>query len=410
MNVAIFASAFHPHLGGVEELVRQLAHAYADREVRAIVITHQWPPELPAHETFEGIEVFRLPMPMPHELNGAKAHLKSRYLVWKNRAQNCAAIEEILRRHETEVLHVQCVSGNGFYALAAARALGLPLVVTAQGELSMDASHLYQRSPVFRAMLRDVLEAADFITACSQSTLAELEAFYGSSFGQRARAIYNGIALDDFQDVPPRPHARPYLLGIGRLVQQKGFDVLLHAFARAREKNGLEGFDLLLAGEGSEQGALENLLSELKLEGHAHLIGRAGRDEAMALFKGCAFFVLPSRHEPQGIVNLEAMAAGKAVIATRVGGVPEIVLENQTGILVAPDNPSSLARAMSTLAADPGLALRLGEAGRARAQNFSWPAIADHYLDIYQAVIRQRSSQATGLPSVSDARVGKSQA
>lgn len=388
MNVAIFASAFHPHMGGVEELVRQLAHTYEKQGVRAIVITHHWPTDLPTRENFEGIEVYRLPMPMPHELSGAKAYLKSRYMVWKHRAQNCAAVEEILRRHQSEVLHVQCVSGNGFYARAAAQTLGLPLVVTAQGELSMDASHLYQRSPALRSMLRDVLQSADFITACSASTLAELETFYGSPFGERARVIYNGIALEDFQGASPHAHARPYILGIGRLVPQKGFDVLLRAFARANVKR----FDLILAGDGPEKPALEKLVQELGLEGRAHLVGRAARAEAVALFRGCAFFALPSRHEPLGIVNLEAMAAGKAVVATRVGGVPEIVLGNQTGILVAPDDADALAGALNTLAEDEALRESFGRAATERAREFAWPRIAAQYLEIYRRVIKARAS------------------
>jgi starch synthase len=97
--------------------------------------------------------------------------------------------------------------------------------------------------------------------------------------------------------------------------------------------------------------------------------------------------VLPSRYEPFGIVNLEAMAAGKAVIATDVGGVAEVVRAGETGLLVAPqDNPAALAAACMDLLADPARTAALGAAGRREAARYDWPRIAGRYLDLYSAL------------------------
>jgi starch synthase len=167
------------------------------------------------------------------------------------------------------------------------------------------------------------------------------------------------------------------------LVKQKGFDVLIKAFAKAD----IASHDLLLAGEGSERQALEQLVESLNLKDRALFLGRADRPTAVSLFKGCSFFVLPSRHEPQGIVNLEAMAAGKAVIASRVGGVPEIVLDGETGILVAGEDDAELATALTRLGNNETLRQKLGDAGQRRSQEFSWSAIADQYIDIYRKVM-----------------------
>jgi glycosyltransferase involved in cell wall biosynthesis len=389
MKVAIFASAFHPHLGGVEELVRQLAHAYRAQGVEAHVVTVQWPRELPAFEEHEGIPVHRVSMAVPNELGGLSVAVRSRARFLRSKHAIDEQIKTLLTEHGIDLIHVQCISAAAYYARRAARALRLPLVVTSQGERTMDAEQIFQRSPFFVAMLHDVLSSANFLTACSQDTLRDLEQFRGRAFGDKARVVYNGIALSDFDGVAPHQHTRPYVLGIGRFVAQKGFDVLLRAFAAA----GLQGHDLLLAGEGEEYSALEKLIEELGLQGRAHLLGRADRAQTIALFKGAEFFVLPSRREPLGIVNLEAMAAGKAVIATRVGGVPEIVKHDETGMLVAPEDAGALAQAMSTLANDKSKREAYGRAGRERAEKFDWQMIAAQYLEIYRDLIRGKNAE-----------------
>jgi glycosyltransferase involved in cell wall biosynthesis len=138
--------------------------------------------------------------------------------------------------------------------------------------------------------------------------------------------------------------------------------------------------------------ALKSLGQELKLDGQAHFVGRVDRAGAIALFKGCEWFVLPSRHEPMGIVNLEAMAAGKAVVASRVGGVPELVEDGQNGLLVPPDDPDALALALRRLASDAALSRRLGECGATRARDFDWDAITAQYLEIYRGVLSAQKS------------------
>jgi glycosyltransferase involved in cell wall biosynthesis len=310
---------------------------------------------------------------------------------------------DILRRHAIDLVHVQCVSTNGHYALLARRELGLPLVVTAQGERTMDAEQIYQRSPFMNDLLRQLLAEAGRVTACSRNTLDDIETFYGEPLGDRASVVYNGINLAEFdeQPTPPAP-ARPFILGIGRHVPQKGFDILLRAFAQAD----LPTHDLVLAGDGPERPRLMDLARELGVEARVRFPGKADRPTAVSLFKSCEFFILPSRHEPMGIVNLEAMAAAKPVIATRVGGVPEIVIDNQTGILVPPENPEALAAVIRRLAHDDNLRAQLRRSGRQRAESFAWPMIANHYLALYgQLVAASRGNEGvSGAPALTHGR------
>jgi alpha-maltose-1-phosphate synthase len=105
------------------------------------------------------------------------------------------------------------------------------------------------------------------------------------------------------------------------------------------------------------------------------------------LLSHATVFVCPSVYEPLGIVNLEAMACGTAVVASRVGGIPEVVLQGETGLLVPPADPGALADAVNELVADPDRAAAMGETGRRRAvERFSWRAIAEQTLELYRSV------------------------
>ncbi|MDD5350541.1 MAG: glycosyltransferase family 4 protein, partial [Chthoniobacteraceae bacterium] len=333
---------------------------------------------LPAREVRDGVPVRRYVFRVP-ELNWRQF---AGAAVWG--PPTLLRIVRALRTHRAELIHIQCVSSNAYYALHASRLLHLPLVATLHGELSADAGGLFQHSAFARRLLRAVLERADAVTACSRHTLREAETFYGAPFGARAQAVHNGVRLEEFCNAEPYPHPRPYLLALGRHVRQKGFDILLRAYRLALH-NGLARHDLLLAGDGPERESLARLSSALGLDGKVHFLGVADRAATARLFAGCAFFVLPSRIEPQGIVNLEAMASGKAVLAARVGGVPEAVTHGVTGLLVEPGDPQALAHCLVRLASDTPLCARLGAAGREAAARFNWPAVAATYARVYHS-------------------------
>ena len=381
INIAIFASAYYPHVGGVEEVVRQVASEYRRRGIGVIVITNRWPRSLPRHECLEGVPVYRFALRVPEGSLKARVNYRLTHSLIRRR------IIEVLRKHEINFLHVHCVSSNGYYALLARRQLMLPMVVSTHGERTMDAAQIYQHSAFLNKVLRELLAKADHITACSRQTLDDMEQYSGQSFGARASVVYSGIAPRDFEGAIPHGNTRPYILGMGRLVPQKGFDILIRAFASAKLN-----CELLIAGEGPERESLERLAHSLDRNSSIRFVGRADRLTAVSLFAGCQFFVMSSRQEPMGIVNLEAMTLGKAVIAPRVGGVPEIVIDNETGLLVHGGDAAELAKAMMRLDQDDELRARLGANGKVRARQFGWPEICDQYLDIYRSVIATHAS------------------
>ena len=265
----------------------------------------------------------------------------------------------------------------------------IPLVVTLQGELMMDATGLYQRSRAARHTMRQVLGHADAVTACSRATLTEAEDWRGATFGARARVIHNGVHVADFMAAVPRVEDRPYILVVGRHVRQKGFDVMLEAMA-ILTREPMFRHRLLVAGDGTETVALQTLARDLHVDDRVCFVGSQDRSQIASLFRGADLFVLPSRHEPFGIVILEAMAAGVPVIATAVGGVPEFVIDGETGVLVHPDDPVDLARAIKRVVADPVSSRRRAQNAAQVAAANDWSILVDQYLDVYRSVVSAR--------------------
>jgi starch synthase len=223
--------------------------------------------------------------------------------------------------------------------------------------------------------------------------------------------IHNGIEPDEYRPDPGTDvlvrhgidPARPYAVFVGRVTRQKGIVHLLRAFRHVTPALSL----VLCAGEPDtpEIGAEFRALSaEIQAErgGLVLVEGMLARPEVVQLLSHARVFVCPSVYEPFGIVNLEAMACGVPVVASAVGGIPEIVVEGQTGSLVRfdgdgtpknePRDPEAfardLARALNELATDPERARRFGAAGRARVvEHFSWSAIAERTAALYRTLL-----------------------
>ena len=221
-------------------------------------------------------------------------------------------------------------------------------------------------------MYRQALARADVITACSGQTLREAEEFFGKSLATQIACYLQWRESGGVPERRPARLAAAVYPGDGPARAAEGIRRPIAAFAKA----GHATHDLLLAGDGPQRAALQTLAIELGVADAVRFTGAVDHAEAVSLFAGCSLFVLPSRHEPMGIVNLEAMAAGKAVVASEVGGVPELVAHDQNGLLVPRENVDAMAAAISRLMNDGELRARMGRAGRRRAEEFScalWP-------------------------------------
>jgi glycosyltransferase involved in cell wall biosynthesis len=383
-SLALAPSAFAPSLGGVEELVRQMAHEQERRGGSSVVVTMRWPHSLPEEETIEGTPVRRFVLPAP----GRRPDRLARFMT--RASSRTSAVAQVLADRQVDLVHVQCVSPSAWYVARAARQRGLPLVVSLQGELSMDADGAYEHSWFLRRTLKRLMRTADAVTACSRSTLDEATSWAGLDLGARGSVVPNGVRAAELIGAAPHEHPRRYAFATGRHVHNKGFDVLVDAFAEI-ERGGGSPWDLLLAGSGPDFEALRARCLAAGLEGRVHLLGRVDRATTARLLMGCEAVIVPSRQEPFGIVNLEAMASGRPVIASDVGGIPEIVQDGSTGLLVPPGRTGALASAILALANDAELRRSLGEAASAAATAFEWQHIMEQYDEVHRRAIRSRA-------------------
>jgi starch synthase len=235
--------------------------------------------------------------------------------------------------------------------------------------------------------------SAAAVIAVSDGMAGDIRAAYPEISPERIRVIRNGVdtveyAPDAGTDVLVKhgvDQSRPYVLFVGRITRQKGLPVLLRAATMLDPSAQL----VLCAGAADTaelRGEVSDLVSGLRASrsGLRWIPDMLPKREIIQLLTHALVFVCPSVYEPLGIVNLEAMACGTAVVASRVGGIPEVVDGGVTGLLVPPDDPASLADALNTLLRDPGRADVLGMAGRERAvTSFSWESVAARTVALY---------------------------
>jgi glycosyltransferase involved in cell wall biosynthesis len=203
--------------------------------------------------------------------------------------------------------------------------------------------------------------------------------------------IPNGVDIASFREAIPYSHDTLYVLVVSRLVYVKGVDLVLRAFARLT--SGPE-VSLLIAGDGPMRKSLESLSTSLGLEGRALFLGDVPHHKVRGLMAGCELLVLGSRQESFGLVLLEAMAAGKAVIAPAVGGVPEIVLNGETGVLVPPEDVDALSTGLSQLLHDRNRRQHLGANGQERVRAcYSWTRLGERYESLYSQILMARRGE-----------------
>jgi glycosyltransferase involved in cell wall biosynthesis len=290
-------------------------------------------------------------------------------------------------RAQVDVLHAHAF---GYFPTWAGRAVqslrGIPLVVTPHSDPGggSDLSRLYAH-----VVARGSLFGADRIVA-----LTRREADWLTGLGvpeERIRVIPNGVDLEEFADLPPRtvgPHS-PVVLFVGRLqARQKGLGTLIDAFARLPP-----GLRARLRLVGDDWGGLHPLLArarELGVLDRLVATGPLPRSEVLRELASADLLVLPSLFEPFGIVLLEAMASGLPIVATRAGGIPEVVTDRESALLVPAQAPAELAGAMEAILDDPELARRLVTEGRRRVERFSWPRLLPQYVSLFRELIDER--------------------
>ncbi len=284
-----------------------------------------------------------------------------------------AALRRHLRDHagEFDVLHAHFGFPDAVLVEQAGRSAGIPVVVTLHGDDAFHVAHM--RGPVGNAV-RTSLARADRVICVSEEMRRAVLAAVPEA---RTAVIENGY--DDAVFRVGRDERLPVVLFVGRLETIKNVDVLLRAFAAASLP---ADATLLIAGTGSRRDALEALALELGIAPRVRFLGQQTREEVAELMRNARCLALPSASEGWGMVVAESLACGTPVVASRVGGVPEIVASEAAGLLVTPGDESALRIALQALFArtwDPA-EVAAGSAAR------PWSVQAEKIAAVYREV------------------------
>jgi glycogen(starch) synthase len=379
MQILILSASYTPVLGGLQTVTRALARHLAEKGQDVVVVTNRYPRSLPERETIDGVPVRRWLFLTPAleylrrgrpDLLAASFHL---YPTALNR------LGQLMREFRPDVMNVHFPDNQIPHVLWARRRFRFRLVVSLHGD---DVERLISEEPYSAADaastgLKTLLREADAVTACSHHLMREAAKLEASVTG-KMHVIHNGVAVERFQDQSHYPHPRPYVLAYGRLVYKKGFDLLVRAFARIALT--YPNLDLIIAGEGEEKGELEKLTAQSGISGRIYFYGRASELEIVRLLNGCRMVAVPSRQEPFGIVAIEALAAGRPVLATRVGGLPEVT--NGAAVsLVEPTVEGLVAGLNEALCAERVCSVT--DPVQPRQKLRSWGEMTDDYMRSY---------------------------
>jgi glycosyltransferase involved in cell wall biosynthesis len=291
----------------------------------------------------------------------------------------------LIRRHQIQIVNVHYPVESFVYFGLLRRLLPIRLVLSVHGaDLFRDG----RRAARYPWSIRSLVAGADALVAPSKAFLQECLTVFPRA-ARHGAVIHNGVDMEELASPDPggvTPAPPSYVLCIAAHNEKKALDVLLTAFAEIGDAH--RGVRLLLVGDGPLRLQHEAQARALALDGRVEFLGERDRAEVARLLHGCSIFVLPSRSEPFGMVVTEALACRKAVVASAVGGIPEIIEDGRSGVLVEPDNPRALARALTRILDDHALRERLADAGYERVQErFACERMGAEYQRLYSALL-----------------------
>lgn len=300
-------------------------------------------------------------------------------------------VEALHRRWKIDLLDAHYVYPDGMAAVLLAKYIGVPVAVSARGT----DVNLFSTFPLIRPMIRWTLRQADGVLAVS-AALKEVMAELGVD-RNKIRVVPNGVDATRFQPVPVAearralglPERSPIIVTVGSLIAVKGHDLLIQAFSKIAQRH--DGLQLYIIGEGTQRQVLERLVNELGLGGKIHFAGKRPNEELRFWFSAGTVSCLASGREGWPNVVTESLACGTPVVATRVGGVPEILNSEKVGVLVD--------RTIDSMAAGLDLALkqtwnRAEISTRTRMR--TWDVVAEEIEEFFGGLTTVRQQRGIG--------------
>ncbi|MGH7717711.1 MAG: glycosyltransferase family 4 protein [Gemmatimonadaceae bacterium] len=362
-RVLFWSDAFWPNIGGVEVLGARLVTALRARGHEIIVVTRRDVLDLPAESCYEGVSVRRFEFLQVAQSRDAFRWIEMRRQIARLKREFAPDVVHVYHAAFDTVLHLETLDAHPAATLSTVHG-ALPDHVVTPG-----------------SMLRRLLGDSAWVTACSVAALDRVRA-QAPEIVDRSSVIVN--ALEPAPHEPaPIPFSPPCLLCVGRVMtDEKGFDLAISALEQLAPRH--PELRLTIAGGGDALPALEAHARAVGIADRVDFLGWVNPGQIPSLMASATVVLMPSRiEEGFGLALLQAAQLGRPVIATRTGGLPEVVLDGETGLLVEPENPGAIARAIEALLRDPERTIAMGQAARRRAlTEFGWERHVDAYDEL----------------------------
>ena len=372
MNILILACSGMPIQGGVEYKQHHLANALVARGNHVVLMSKRIPDPQRIMDWLTVDYEWRSYW-LPRTRGVMHTQLVYAYLLHEK------------LRSSPDILAASMAWPCGVWATSIKRLLGIPVVVVTEAADVQDRPDLADsyNSPRVKNQVRQALLKADAVTAVCRATRQDCIKLGANRHW--TRVIPNGVELDLLRrSLAFETPARRYILSISRARPVKGIDILLRAFQIVSEQ--MPEIDLVIVGVDADN-PYQELMTDLGIGPRVQFVGTVPSQRKWELLRGCELFVIPSRSEAFPLVAVEAMAAGKPLVVSSVGCLPEIVQDGINGILISPGDVNALAQAMVRLLATPTLLHDMGQRSRRLASRYDWVRIADQYLELFASVL-----------------------
>lgn len=347
-------------LGHRVRVIVPIAYGKADRAGRKI--------SRPLTRTVaDGVELFDLRYVSLSSRGGDGFNHKSAILALQTQ------LGQILKDFAPDIIHAHTLGFDSSIGAWLKQKLGCPLVVTTHGG---DTARRIQKG--MHHQLKSYCDRADHIVSVSNAT-ARLLAACGTA--TPITTIHNGFLPRQMEAVERDPFG---LIQVGHLIPSKHFDTTIRAFSLLKDK--YPAMTLTLVGQGHLREQLEELCSELGLSDRVRFTGQLPNGEVFARMCKSSFFVMASHPEGFGIVYLEAMAAGCAIVGTEGQGIADIIESGKNGWLVNPDDPEKIAQIIDDSLQNPEKHAQIAQAGQTLARAMTWDACARNYLALFETL------------------------
>ena len=370
------------------------------RRGHSVTVVTPGDPSLSREDTFDGVKIVRFPLNLPADLTYgrvaqsrvsflgrfARVAVMANYLEAQYRAVMAEAREESI-----DVIHAHWAIPTGPAAVMAARKLGVPSVITMHGGdvyVNPDQGYDFPTRWYVRPALRWTLRHADALTAITED--CRQHALRAGAPAEHIRLVFNGTDLRRFSpeangsrgDMQFGPHM---IFACRQLFPRKGIRFLLEAAAQLKPR--FPDLKVVLAGDGFERPELARLAADLGIAQDVTFLGWVPNPDLPPYYRAAAVSVIPSLEEGFGIPAAEAMGCEVAVVASDAGGLPEVVEDGVTGLVVPRGDSGALAKAIGALLQDPERRRVMGQAGRLRALRlFDWDRSAEQFEQLYHEI------------------------